>query len=79
MLDVEFPISINQPDRARRDLVVVNIVGHLDSQDSDNVQIVNRLEKTKHPFIPRAFEELNDLPARMPIVSQCAYPSFLSR
>jgi hypothetical protein len=63
VLDVEFSISINQPDRARRDFVVVNVVGHLDEQDSNDVQIVNRLERIKDLFIPRAFEELNDLPA----------------
>jgi hypothetical protein len=30
VLDVEFPIGINQPDRTRRNFLVVNVTRHLD-------------------------------------------------
>lgn len=32
VLDVEFSIGIDQPDRARRDLLAMNVVRHIDGQ-----------------------------------------------
>ena len=32
VLDIEFPISIDQPDRARRNFFAMNVIGHIDVQ-----------------------------------------------
>ena len=37
VLDVEFSIGIDQPDRARCSFLVVNIVRHPDGQDTNDV------------------------------------------
>jgi hypothetical protein len=56
VLDVEFSIGIDQPDRTRGNFLAVNIVGHLDGQDLNNDWKKTRLERIDDPFIPYALE-----------------------
>jgi len=37
VLDVEFPIGIDQPDRARRNFFTMNVIEHIDFQTRANL------------------------------------------